>query len=218
MGEALQEALGAQVATPFLEAPCGDVIWHGGDRPNQDERDALARKIGGAMAKHLAPLYRAAPRREVREVDIRREVLDIPDRPWEESTFCRDDCRGDGEAARAFARKRWDPEEAAVKARGATFCPVEIQGISFGDTAICTNPAELFVAFGIEIKKRSPFGVTLVSELTNGYCGYVPTEKAFDEQGYETHRTVYTSRLARDGGRRITEASVAMLERLRREG
>ena len=57
--------------------------------------------------------------------------------------------------------------------------------------------------------------MTLVSELTNGYCGYVPIEEAFAQRGYETHRTVYTSRLAKDGGRRIAEASVEMLERLR---
>ena len=59
--------------------------------------------------------------------------------------------------------------------------------------------------------------MTLVSELTNGYCGYVGTEKAFEEQGYEVHRTVYTSRLAKDSGRRIADASVQMLEDLREE-
>ena len=88
-------------------------------------------------------------------------------------------------------------------------------GISFGETAIVTNPAELFVAYGIDIKERSPFEVTLVSELTNGYCGYVGTPKAFYEQGYEVHRTVYTSRLAKDSGARITEESVKVLEDLR---
>ena len=101
-----------------------------------------------------------------------------------------------------------------MKARGDTTCPVEIMGISFGDTAIVTNPAELFAAFGIEIKERSPFDVTLVAELTNGYCGYVGTEKAFEEQGYEVHRTVYTSRLSKDSGRRMTDGSVQILEEL----
>jgi hypothetical protein len=57
--------------------------------------------------------------------------------------------------------------------------------------------------------------VTLISELTNGYCGYVPTEKGFEEQGYEAHRTVYTSRLEKEGGRRIVEASMRTLEKLR---
>jgi hypothetical protein len=216
IGDALREALGVEIPTPFLEAPCGDVIW----RPPEGidiERDALAWEIGRDSAANLVPAYREGERRSVGSVRILGEVMEIPDRPWEESTFCRDDCRGDGESARALARKRYDPEEAAVKARGGTACPVEIQGIAFGDTAIVTNPAELFVVFGIEIRERSPFDVTLVSELTNGYCGYVPTENAFEQKGYETHRTLYTSRLAKDGGRRITEASVSMLDRLREE-
>ena len=216
IGDALRGALGVEIPTPFLEAPCGDVIW----RPPEGgglRGDALAREIGRAASERLMPAYREGSRKQVERVTICQEVLEIPDRPWAESTFCRDDCRGDGEHARASARRRYDPEEEAVKARGDTVCPVEIMGMSFGDTAIVTNPAELFVAFGMEIRGRSPFGVTLVSELTNGYCGYVGTAQAFEEQGYETHRTVYTCRLAKDGGRRITEASVAMLGRLQKD-
>ena len=82
-----------------------------------------------------------------------------------------------------------------------------------GDVAIATNPAELFVEYGLEIKEKSPFEVTMISELTNGYCGYVPTEKAFAEGGYETHRTVFTSRLAKNGGQIIADKSVEMLQR-----
>ena len=41
-----------------------------------------------------------------------------------------------------------------------------------------------------------------------------PRPQGQEEQGCETHGTVYTCRLAKDGGRRITEASVAMLRRL----
>ena len=56
--------------------------------------------------------------------------------------------------------------------------------------------------------------MTLVSELSNGYCGYVGKEKAFGEQGYEVHRTLYTCRLTKESGRRITDASVQILEDL----
>ena len=69
--------------------------------------------------------------------------------------------------------------------------------------------------FGLEIKERSPFEVTLISELTNGWCGYVPTEKAFTEGGYETHRSVRVSRLDKTAGRIITDACVEQrLERV----
>jgi len=82
-----------------------------------------------------------------------------------------------------------------------------------GNVAVSTNPAELFVDFGLEIKRRSPFEVTMISELTNGYCGYVPTERAFTEKGYETHRTVFSSRLAKNAGQIIVDKAVEMLQR-----
>jgi len=84
-----------------------------------------------------------------------------------------------------------------------------------GDFAISSNPAELFVEYGLEIRKRSPFAVTPVSELTNGYCGYVPTDRAHRQRAYETHRTVFTSRLALNAGRTITDRSLAMLRQCR---
>ena len=42
---------------------------------------------------------------------------------------------------------------------------------------------------------------------------YVPTEEAFEEKGYETHRSVFTSRLAKNGGQIIADKSVEMLQR-----
>lgn len=70
--------------------------------------------------------------------------------------------------------------------------------IAIGDVAVSCNSAELITELGIEIKRRPPFRLTIISELTNGYCGYVTTEHAFALKGYETHRTVFTSRLAEE--------------------
>jgi len=57
----------------------------------------------------------------------------------------------------------------------------EIQVIRFGDICFVGIPAEYFVEFQLDIKKRSPFKPTFVSELANGWVGYVPTKKAFEE-------------------------------------
>ena len=104
--------------------------------------------------------------------------------------------------------------EAAVRQRGQTCCDVELQVIAFGSVALVTNPAELFSVYSVRIKEASPFDVTLVSSLTNGFCGYVPTPKSFEHGGYETYRTVYTSRLAKDAGERILQDSVDLLQRV----
>lgn len=57
----------------------------------------------------------------------------------------------------------------------------EIQAIVVGDVGFVGIPAEYFVECQLDIKKRSPFKRTFVSELANGWVGYVPTKKAFEE-------------------------------------
>ncbi|MBC8872953.1 MAG: hypothetical protein H8E44_26255 [Planctomycetes bacterium] len=216
-GDALRRQLAGRFATPFLAAPCGDVVWLDFRSPPPTRGDELACQIGEGIARQIVSSLERSQRREDISLQVRTEVVEIPDRALTDSTFCHDLCRGESEAAIAFARRRYDPEREAIAAGGPTVCPVEFQVISFGSCAIVTNPAELFVEFGIEIKRRSPFDVTLVSELTNGYCGYVPTMAAFQQGGYETHRTVRTSRLVKDGGRRIVEKSLDLLSGIHRQ-
>ena len=57
----------------------------------------------------------------------------------------------------------------------------EIQAIGVGDLGFVGIPAEYFVELQLDIKERSPFKRTFVSELANGWVGYVPTKKAFEE-------------------------------------
>lgn len=57
----------------------------------------------------------------------------------------------------------------------------EIQAIRVGDIGFVGIPAEYFVELQLDIKKRSPFQRTFVSELADGWVGYIPTKKAFEE-------------------------------------
>jgi len=57
----------------------------------------------------------------------------------------------------------------------------EIQAIKVGDIGFVGIPAEYFVELQLDIKKRSPFKRTFVSELANGWVGYIPTKIAFEE-------------------------------------
>ena len=178
-----------------------------------DRGTDIAWRIGEGVADSILESHGENSPQEIRDLRFASEVLEIPDRSLEESEFCEDNCRGTDSAYLKYARDRYGPEMIALQDRGPTSCLVEIGAISMGDVAIATNPAELFVEYGLEIKQKSPFEVTMISELTNGYCGYVPTEEAFEEKGYETHRTVFTSRLAKNGGQIIADKSVEMLQR-----
>ena len=54
----------------------------------------------------------------------------------------------------------------------------EIHIIRLGTVAIATNPFELFLDYGNQIKARSPAEQTFLIQLANGAEGYLPTAKA----------------------------------------
>jgi len=63
---------------------------------------------------------------------------------------------------------------------------VKIQAIRIGDLAVCGIPFETFVETGLDLKKRSPFPLTMVVGLANGRHGYLPTPEQHELGGYET--------------------------------
>jgi hypothetical protein len=94
---------------------------------------------------------------------------------------------------------------------------VEVQALRIGAATIVSNPAEYFCALGLSIKKDSPWKPTMVVELANGYCGYVPTAAAFQEGGYE-RRTARSSFLDPACGEEIVRVSVELLGKLAANG
>lgn len=90
--------------------------------------------------------------------------------------------------------------------------PVEVRlnVLRLGDAVICTNPAELYVEHGLAIKDASPASVTIVSELTDGHVGYVPTTEAFAHGGYSVW-PAWSSKLAEDAGDIIVESTGRLL-------
>ena len=65
----------------------------------------------------------------------------------------------------------------------------EIHYIRFGDIAIATNPFELFLDYGNQIRARSKAKQTFLIQLACGSAGYLPTKKA--EEG--SHYSAYVS-------------------------
>jgi hypothetical protein len=206
-GDELRSRLG-DIATVLLAAPCGDVGFRklGGQRTFPDDRAA-----GRAIAEAILSSYASRARTEGGRIKVRSVVRQFADRPYDPAEFVYDNGRGSSAAAHERFQHRYAPEEAAVRRNGTTQCDVEFQAIVFGDVAFITNPAELFSIYGIKIKEASPYNVTFVASLTNGYCGYVPTIEAFQHGGYETYRTVYTSRLSKNSGDLILRESIALL-------
>ena len=78
------------------------------------------------------------------------------------------------------------------------------------NTAVVAVPGQMFVELGLEIKRRSPFPVTLVYNLTDDVVGYIPTRKAHEEGSYE----VINSRITPGTGEKMVDAAVTLLKKL----
>ncbi len=66
---------------------------------------------------------------------------------------------------------------------------IEVHVLRLGDIAFATNPYELFLDYGNQMKARSRAKQTMLIQLCCGSFGYLPTEKA--EQG--SHYSAYVS-------------------------
>lgn len=83
----------------------------------------------------------------------------------------------------------WAQDALKMVKRGkkSAIVPVEVQVLRLGEIILVGIPGEVFVEIGLGIKEDSPFEYTFAAGYTNGCVGYMPTKKAFQEGGYETH-------------------------------
>ncbi len=116
----------------------------------------------------------------------------------------------------AIARLGWRPESFKAAKRDAARMPklrkVPVNAGRIGPLGIATNAGELFVEWGLSVKKRSPFPHTIMCELTNDWIGYEPTAQAFQHEGYETLAGVNFVSLK--GTRMLVDTAVELLEEL----
>jgi len=64
--------------------------------------------------------------------------------------------------------------------------PQVVSSLRVGDWAASTLTGEIFCQFGLDVKYASPFPVTALIELANGYGGYTPTRYSYALGAYET--------------------------------
>jgi hypothetical protein len=118
-----------------------------------------------------------------------------------------------------FILDRRYPWKSRVEAKGGVWSiPLRVSALRVGDLGIVAFGAETFTEIGMEIKRASPLPYTFFSSLTDGCIGYLPTDTAHDEGGYEVddgpYLNRYPARLAKGcAGIAITQAG-AMLRRV----
>ncbi|MEM3046385.1 MAG: neutral/alkaline non-lysosomal ceramidase N-terminal domain-containing protein [Candidatus Bathyarchaeia archaeon] len=103
--------------------------------------------------------------------------------------------------------------EEAQKPGGEETQALEVQAIRIGDAVLVGIPGEAFAEIGLQIKSGSDRRGVLVVGYANGFVGYIPTEEALREGGYEVTPT-WWNKVNPQAGRLIKETAVRLLSQL----
>jgi len=88
----------------------------------------------------------------------------------------------------------------------------EVHLIRLGNIAIATNPFELFLDYGNQIKARSLAEQTFLVQLANGAEGYLPTEKA--EQGGHYSAFIASGKVGHVGGEQLVRQTLKGIRKM----
>lgn len=78
-------------------------------------------------------------------------------------------------------------------------------------TVLWAAPLEMFFELALAVRERSAFPNTFFFGYTNGWLGYLPTEAAFQEGGYEPSVSPFTGAAERE----VVETAVAAIQKLK---
>ncbi len=98
----------------------------------------------------------------------------------------------------------WPQELSAYHDGTRVLLPVRFARL--GGAALWAAPIELFCEIAMTVRARSPFARTFFCGYTNGWFGYLPTARAFDEGGYEPETSPFTAAAEGDIVREIPAA------------
>ncbi len=213
------ESLGKDTTVVFANGTEGNINHINAFDPQQGRGFEEVERIGGILAGvalSILPGIETAGDLEVRSsvksVDIPRRQLPEDRFAWAEEVLAKWDGKSvnmvDGLPDELYAR-----EALALKELQDEPVAVEIQAILIGETVLVALPAEVFVEFGLEIKKHSPFAKTMIVGLANDWVGYVPTRRAFEEGGYEP-QPARSSQLDEAAGDTMVQEALGLLNGL----
>lgn len=93
------------------------------------------------------------------------------------------------------------------------FVTLTMQVLRIGEAVLAGLPCELFVEFGLDIKRRAGYKHVLIATLSNDNQGYVATREAFIQGGYEV-RLNKTTKLDQETGYRMVDAVIEQIQKL----
>jgi neutral ceramidase len=193
-----------------------------GDAPGA-VTDYLEQKLGGTVlyvngaAGNIAPIYSVYPSASTGHLSQFRVLLGdrilatVASMPGGTS----DVTLRHGERIVETPRKAglaWPDElRGYANAEGPPAVRLPVRFLRINDTMIWSAPVEMFCEIALNVRDRSPFSHTFYFGYTNGWFGYLPTARAFEEGGYEPNTSPFTSQVEAD----ISQAVTAFIQGFR---
>lgn len=227
----LRKAFGKDVISVFGTGCCGDINHVDPSSTNRNKADFIGESIGNSISGKIAemtlvedtrltvrsqvvqlPLEDAALEEVQRAVQIielakRGENVEFLDHVTAYKKLILDQLLHREPHVKTADHITWGLSR-SLAGIGPTL-PVEVTVITIGqDVAIVCLPGEVFVELGLAIKQGSPFGTTIIVELSNAVeTIYVPHRAAYAGGSYE----VTNSALQPGGGEMLVEAALGLL-------
>jgi hypothetical protein len=95
---------------------------------------------------------------------------------------------------------------------GRSMVRLPLRFVRINDTVVWSAPVEMFCEIPMDIREQSPFANTFYFGYTNGWLGYLPTAKGFEEGGYEPRTSPFLAGVEAD----VREAVTAFIHGFRR--
>ncbi len=209
--QSLRETFGPDYTSIFGISTCGNINHCDPSVPIEQWRRAP--QIGPILAATVRAAEPGLKPVVAADLRVERKTLDLPLQKYspERIAQAREDVPKIGKDVLPFLKEVDAYKVVDLQSFKGTSVKLDVQAIRISkDVAIVALPSEMFVEFGLAIKQASPFKSTLVIELANDNCSYIPTKKAFAEGSYET----VNSRLLPGGGEQIRDAAIELLKSL----
>lgn len=201
----MRAVLGSDVVVLFTQGAAGDIEprlhmdWYLGES-GTPQRVQRAQQLGAMLGCEVAKIALGIESQGNVPLRVERAVIELPVEPLPvpaELQTMRDRSAAEAARRRAEGKPDWEVVVAEIERDWASEAlrawdagplqqtrSCEIQGIRVGDAAILALPLEVFVETGLAIKADSLAKLTLISSMSNGALGYLPTHQAYEVEDY----------------------------------
>jgi hypothetical protein len=225
----LREAYGADLHVLPLTGAAGDqsphLMWNKSaetamlQRRNLTNREEIARRIVRAVDDVLQQA-RADVRTELpfqhRVVRVPLPVWQVPEDRYAQARVLFEDGKDKLAELASPDYINWRVSRTMVARyqyqQQDSFYTAELHLLRLGDLAMATNPFELFVDYGVQIKARSPATQTCVVQLTAGCAAYLPTTRAVQGGGYSAR--IDDGVVGPEGGKVLVDETSRILQEM----